>query len=258
MADGNVVLSAFFSTLVLVSAHLFSYRIYRYSKRHRSRVFSFFGGTTIAYVFLDLLPRLESTHIHLERIFGDLPSFLDTLAVPSLALLGFLVFFALEHLAVGSRHAERRKTGKEFSVSSASLATFRVHLLVLAFFNIVIGYILRFEVEAGIFHLLLYTFALSFHFIIVDNTMADHYKNLYFRYGRYTASLMPLIGWAISIVFPENMSEGYMLLALISGIILFNAIKDEVPKGGGKNPTIFTAGALSYSVLLLIVAWLRG
>ena len=52
--------------------------------------------------------------------------------------------------------------------------------------------------------------------------------------------------------------EGYVLLALVSGIILFNAIKNEVPKGGGRNSDIFIAGALFYSVLLLIIAWLRG
>jgi len=68
---------------------------------------------------------------------------------------------------------------------------------------------------------------------------------------------MPLIGWGISLFFPENPSEGYVLLALVSGIVLFNAIKNEVPKGGGKNSGIFIAGALFYSVLLLIIAWLR-
>ncbi len=258
MADVSVVLFAFFSALILTLAHLFSNRIYRYSQHHRNRAFSFFGGITIAYVFLDLLPRLESSRVHLERIFGDVPSFLDTLAVPGLALAGFLAFFSLEHLAVRSRHTERKRTGKDFNVSRASLATFRVHFLVLAFFNVIIGYVLRFEVEVGIFPLLLYTLALSLHFIILDNTMEDHYKNLYLKYGRYIASLMPLIGWALSLAFPENISEGYLLLALISGIILFNAIKDEVPKGGGKNSTIFIAGAVAYSVLLLIAAWLKG
>jgi hypothetical protein len=88
--------------------------------------------------------------------------------------------------------------------------------------------------------------------------MEEHYKNLYFKYGRYAASLMPIIGWGISMLFPENPSEAYVLLALVSGIVLFNAISNEVPKGGGKNWGIFIAGALFYSVLLLIVAWTHG
>jgi len=258
MVDLSVGFLAFGSALVLMLAHLFSYRIYRYSSHHRNRVFSFFGGITIAYVFLDLLPRLESAKIHFETVFGDLPQFMDSLAVPGLALLGFLIFFSLEHLAVGSRHSERKKSGQEYGVSQASLAAFRIHFVVLAFFNIIIGYILRFEVETGIFALVLYTFALSLHFIILDNTMEDHYKKLYLKFGRYVASVMPLIGWGLSMIFPENLAEAYLLLALISGILLFNAIKDEVPRGGGQNSVIFVAGALFYSVLLFIAAWLKG
>ena len=69
---------------------------------------------------------------------------------------------------------------------------------------------------------------------------------------------MPLIGWGISVFLPENPSEGYLLLALVSGIVLFNAIKTEVPNRGGKNSGVFIAGALFYSALLLIIAWLRG
>jgi hypothetical protein len=40
------------------------------------------------------------------------------------------------------------------------------------------------------------------------------------------------------------------------GVILFNAIKDEVPKGGGKESKLFVTGALLYSAILLSAAWL--
>ena len=258
MAASSVVLFAFFSALVLMLAHLFSNRIYRYSKHHRNRVISFFGGIAVAYVFLDLLPRLETTHVHIERIFGDLPAFLDKLAVPGLSLMGFVIFFALEHLALRTRDITNKKMGIGVGSISTSSVVFGVHFSSLAFFNLVVGYVLRFEVEAGILPLLLYTSALSLHFIILDNTMEGHYENLYLKYGRYAASLMPIIGWGISMFFPENPSEGYLLLALVSGIVLFNAIKNEVPNRGGKNSGIFIAGTLFYSVLLLIIAWLRG
>ena len=258
MANYSIILLAFFAALFLMLAHLFSNRIYRYSKNHRNRIISFFGGIAVAYVFLDLLPRLEAAHIHLERIFGDLPAFLDNIAVPGLALMGFLIFFGLEHLAVNSRHIQCKKTGDVFSSVPASTATFVVHFINLAFFNLVIGYVLRFEAEIGLIPLLLYASAISLHFIILDTTMENHYKHLYLKYGRYVASLMPIIGWGISAIFPENQSTGYVLLALISGIVLFNAINNEVPKGGKKNSGIFIAGALFYSVLLLIVVWLTG
>ena len=143
MVNDSVVLFAFSSALTLMSAHLFANRIYRYSEHHRNRMISFFGGITIAYVFLDLLPQLEATHVHIERIFGDLPAFLDNLLVPSLSLVGFLIFFGLEHLAIRTRHTKNKKTGNGFSSIPVSNVIFVVHFISLAFFNLVIGYVLR-------------------------------------------------------------------------------------------------------------------
>lgn len=256
MANVSAVLLALLSALVLMTTHLFSHRIYRFSANHKNRMISFFGGIAVAYVFLELLPRLEATHIHLETVFGDLPAFLDTIAVPSLALIGFLIFFGLEHLAIRSRRSEREKMQGDYDSTIASVPTFIAHLAVLVFFNLVIGYVLRFEVEIGVLPLLLYTSALSLHFIILDNTMESHYKRLYLKYGRYAASFMPLIGWGLSVFFPESPSVGYLLLAFLYGVILFNAIKDEVPKEGGKSSGLFIAGALFYAILLFLIAWL--
>ncbi len=248
-----LVLVAFFSSLVFALVHLFSNRIYRYSERHRSKMLSLFGGITVAYVFLDLLPRLETTRVHLERLFGAIPAFLNTLAIPGFAFAGFLVFFILEHFALKTYRAEHSKNGKP---GRSTIYAFAIHFVTIVFLSLVIGYILRFEAQTGAFQLLLYTAALSLHFVILDHTMESHYKRLYVRFGRYFASLMPIIGWGLSVFFPESHSVGYLLLAVILGVILFNSIKDTVPKGGGKDPVLFVAGALLYSALLLTAAWL--
>ena len=255
--DGYIVV-ALFSATVFALVHLFSNRIYRYTQRHRTKMLSFFGGISAAYVFLDLLPRLETTRIHIKTVFGEIPAFLDVLAVPGLAFIGFMVFFILEHFAVYSRKGKHTKEGGEFSDVSASPYSFIINIGVIAFLNIVIGYALRFEAESGLLSLMFYTAALSLHLIILDDTMEQHYKPLYLRFGRYFASVLPLAGWGISVFFPENPSEGYLLLGLILGVVLFNAIKDAVPKGGGKDSRLFVFGALLYSVLLLVAAWLGG
>jgi zinc transporter ZupT len=258
MINGVVVLAAFFSAATFALIHLLSNRIYRYSERHRSKMLSFFGGISAAYVFLDLLPRLETTRVHLRTVFGEIPAFLDILAVPGLAFLGFMAFFVLEHFAVYTRRSKHAKVGGEIERVSASKHAFAIHFVSIAFLNLIIGYILRFEAEAGALPLLFYTAALSLHFIILDDTMEQHYKQVYVRFGRYFASMLPLVGWGISVFFPENPSEGYLLLGVILGVILFNAVKDAVPKSGGKNSSLFVSGALIYSVLLLVAAWLSG
>lgn len=256
MMNDKIVLTALFSAVAFSLIHLLSNRIYRYSEMHRSKMLSFFGGISAAYVFLDLLPRLETTRIHLRIIFGEIPEFLDVLAVPGLAFIGFMTLFVLEHFAIYSRRGEHAKIGGEIERISASKRAFAIHFITIAFLNLIIGYILRFEAETGPLPLIFYTAALSLHFVILDDTMEQHYKQLYVRFGRYFASVLPLIGWGISIFFPENPSEGYLLLGVILGVILFNAVKDAVPKGGGKDPRLFISGAIIYSTLLLVVAWL--
>lgn len=254
----SVVLAAFFSAAVFAMVHFLSNRIYRYSERHRGRILAFFGGISAAYVFLDLLPRLETTHLHLRTVFGEIPAFLDVLAVPGLAFIGFMAFFVLEHFAVYSRRNKQEKAGGGIESVSAAKSAFAVHFVSIAFLNLIIGYILRFEAEAGTLPLVFYTAALSLHFIILDDTMEQHYQKLYVRFGRYVASVLPLVGWGISLFFPENPSEGYLLLGIILGVILFNAIKDSVPRNEAKNSSLFVSGALIYSVLLLVAAWLGG
>jgi hypothetical protein len=219
---------------------------------------SFFGGISAAYVFLDLLPRLETTRIHLRTVFGEVPAFLDVLAVPGLAFIGFMIFFILEHFAVYSRKGKHAEVGGEFEAVSASNYSFAINIGVIAFLNIVIGYILRFEAESGLLSLIFYTAALSLHLVILDDTIEEHYKPLYLRFGRYFASLMPIAGWGLSLFFSENPSEGYLLLGLILGVVLFNSIKDAVPKGAGKDFRLFVLGALLYSILLIVAAWLNG
>jgi hypothetical protein len=258
MINGDVVLAAFFSATVFALIHLLSNRIYRYSERHRSKMLSFFGGMSAAYVFLDLLPRLETTRVHLRTVFGEIPAFLEVLAVPGLAFIGFMGFFILEHFALYSRRSEHIKVGIEIERVSASKRAFAIHFVSIAFLNLIIGYILRFEAEVGALSLLFYRAALSLHFIISDDTMEQHYKRLYIQFGRYFAGILPLVGWGISVFFPENPSEGYLLLGVILGVILFNAVKDEVPKSEGKNYSLFVAGAFIYSALLILAAWLGG
>jgi hypothetical protein len=94
-------------------------------------MFSFFGGITAAYVFLDLLPRFEISRMHLERLIGEIPAFLENLAIPGLAFVGFLLFFILEHFAIKSKH----KTGidKEKSDENISNYSFGVHFAIIAF-----------------------------------------------------------------------------------------------------------------------------
>jgi len=102
----------------------------------------------------------------------------------------------------------------------------------------------------------LYTFAVALHLVISNDSMIEHYKHLQIKIGRYVAAVIPLVGWGLSWLFPERLAEAYVLLALISGVILYNAIRNEVPSAQRRQSIkIFLAGAVFYTVVLLIHAF---
>lgn len=253
MVNDGLVLVAFFPAFYFMVIHIISPKIFQGFEHRKSKIFSLFGGITAAYVFIDLLPRLEQTRDHIMFLFQGLPDFIYSVAAPSFAFLGFIAFFAIEHLAIYSRVKMETKVEQD----NSNRKTFFVHLGNIVFLNLVVGYLLRFEAELGTFALLLYSIVLSLHFITVDESMEVHYSKYYTSIGRYFAGIAPLVGWGISLFLPENQSEGYLILAIITGVILFNSIKNEIPSANDKNAKTFILGASVTSLILFIAAWLR-
>lgn len=136
------------------------------------------------------------------------------------------MFFISEHAAIHSRRHIAAKAGQNMDSVTAPKRIFIIHFSMLA---LVFG---------------------------MDRTMEIHYSSLFNRYGRYILSIMPLTGWALSVLFPERQSEAAVFLAFIAGAVLFNVIKDEVPGAERGEPKFFVAGSLIYGgvlVLLLLV-----
>lgn len=83
--------------------------------------------------------------------------------------------------------------------------------------------------------------------------MIEHYRRQQLRIGRFVGAAMPMIGWAASMLFPEQLAEAYVLLALISGAILYNSIKNEIPIAERKQSlATFLVGSVFYALLLFI------
>lgn len=89
--------------------------------------------------------------------------------------------------------------------------------------------------------------------------MIEHYRRQQLRFGRFVGAAMPMIGWAASMLFPEQLAEAYVLLALISGAILYNSIKNEIPIAERKQSlATFLVGSIFYALLLFIHAITAG
>ncbi|MGB9978153.1 hypothetical protein [Methanobacterium sp.] len=259
MAESQIIISTLIVSLVFVGIHLGSTKIYGFSEHYKKKILSFSGGIASAYVFLDLLPLIQRADPHLHAVLGNNPFIMVFLekAIFGVAFIGFLVFFILEYLAVKSRYNNAHRTTKTLKETNASRNVFYVHLGLIALVSMIICYSLRFEILTTGLGVTIYTIALSLHFFISDRSMEEHYGKFYVKYGRYLLAFMPLIGWSLSVLFPEGESEAYILLAFVAGAVLFNVIKDELPRLGTGKPLFFFIGSLLYSGLILILPWIH-
>lgn len=256
MTTGLRILGTSFIAFVFIGVHLASYKLYGFSERYKGKVLSLSGGIAISFVFLELLPVLPHAGSHLKDILSknaSLKGFLEEAAF-GIAFIGFIIFFLIEYSAV---KFQERKTDEARESVEHMKSVFYAHLSLTAILTMIVTYLVRFELEKSILKVVLYTVAVSFHFFVVDRSLEEFYHALYVPFGRYILATAAFLGWIWSVLFPEHEPIAYILFAFISGAILFNSIKDEVPTAGKGDPWYFFTGALSYSGLLLSLRWLK-
>ena len=251
----QIILIAFIIAVIFSAVHLTAPRLYGLSERYKKAVISFSGGVAAAYVFFDLLPTIQRAGEHLRLLLYNYlgQASVSEVAIFGVAFVGFLVFFISEHAAIHSRRDTAVRTGQHMDSTPAPEGIFAIHFGILALVSLLIAFNLRFEARTSLLGVMLFSIALILHFFGTDRTMELHYGSLFNKYGRYILSMMPLAGWALSVLFPERQSEAAVLLAFIAGAVLFNVIKDEVPGAERGEPKFFVAGALIYALVLLLL-----
>lgn len=227
---------------VLAVTHLLAGKLRFVQWIPRSRWLSVSSGISVAYVFVHLLPALErhQRRIGAEIAFGDRHAYLAALA-------GLAVFYGLELLAVSSRRSRRRKESKDV----AERHVFVLHMAVFALYNAVVAEVLVNWDDSG--PLLLFTFALAVHFVVVDYGLRDHHKQDYDRVGRYVLAGTFAAGFGGALlVEPPDAALAVMSAFLVGGIVL-NVLKEEIPAERESKFLAFAGGLVGYAALLLIV-----
>jgi hypothetical protein len=245
------VILAVLSALVFSVINLLSFRIRSYAGVNKRRMLSFFSGITAAFVFLDLLPSLQQSSENLAILSNPEEAVLiyeD--AIFLVVFLGFLLFFSLECIAIGGfKHAQVDSDKKQRS----NATVYYVHFASLILLQFIISFSLLFEYQYSFVGGALFTFAVSLHLIASDNALEETYPNMHGRNGRYFAAVIPLLGVVFSITFPEKMLEASVLLAFISGAILYQSIRSEIPTVYRKSSlALFLVGAFLYAAILII------
>jgi hypothetical protein len=98
------------------------------------------------------------------------------------------------------------------------------------------------------------TFAFGAHFLVNDHGLQRQHGRAYESAGRWVLASAILGGWLIALVWRPPAVVGIGLLGLLSGGIILNVLKEEIPSEG--RFSAFVAGTLAYAALLLALVFI--
>ncbi|MFW6359150.1 MAG: hypothetical protein ACOC0N_08085 [Chroococcales cyanobacterium] len=235
------------AALGLVFIHLFAANLEFIEVIPRSKWLSLAGGASIAYIFVHVLPELQEGQ---QKFAENGPLFFAFLEhhIYLISLIGFIVFYGLEKLALISRQ-KNQEMNKEYVTEED---VFWVHITSFSIYNALIGYLLVHREENGLWNLSIFFLAMALHFFVNDHGLREHHKHQYKYIGRWILASAIFGGWIIGQA--TNISESViaMVFAFVAGGVVLNVIKEELPEERQSNFWAFFIGAFLYTTLLLI------
>lgn len=245
LSTGQSLLIAGALTAVLAGLHLAARRIRTLPLVPERALGSFAGGLAIAYVFLHLLPELAAGNEAVGEALSNViePTPLFELGIFLVALTGFTVFYGLERAAQRGRSAGSER-GRMYWMHVGSFAVY----------NASITYGMALRVRTGLVFAVLFVVAMGLHFVLTDRGLEEHYPRRFPASGRLLLAGALVLGWALSAVAaPTSTLVVALLTALLSGSILLNVFKEELPSDRQSSFGWFLTGLVLYAGLLGLV-----
>jgi len=236
---------SFFLALILVVTHLFAGHLRFLEGIPRSRWLSMAGGVSVAYVFLRLLPELSAGQETIRQSITNPILFLEH-HVYLLALAGLVVFYGLERVV----RASKSKAGQGKPVGSG---IFWLHMGSFTIYNMLIGYLLSSQEVSALQSKALFAFAMALHFVVTDYGLREDHQDIYRRIGRWILAAAILVGWGIGMAVRVPELVLVAITAFLSGGIILNVMKEELPADRESRLLPFFLGVVFYSILLLVL-----
>jgi hypothetical protein len=207
----------------------------------RRSIISFGAGISVAYVFVHAMPELCSVRQSFTAAVS-MPLPYRGIAVYFLALVGFLVFYGLDHLCKRLRKtAEAGKAGLDFIFRIGGFATY-VWLM---------AYLLVNNLDETPVSTALYAVAIAFHFLALDHSLQSEYGTAYQSVGRWVLAAASLAGWGAGLLFVLPHHVLALLVAFTSGAIIMNSAVMELPTEKDGRFLPFMIGGALYGLILL-------
>jgi hypothetical protein len=236
------------ATFFLILFHYLSPWLANYLPGQGRAFVSFSGGVAVAYVFLHMLPELVEYNQPIGQFLlrhAWLTPFTE-LCIYIIALLGFLIYYGFDLLAERYRD-ESRDNSWEYGL----------HLGMFCLYNFLITYTMSLRAASSMTATIVFTVAMALHFVLTDRKFCRFYALRFNHVGRFILICALLIGWLCSVIFdPVNVLVSALMLAFLSGSVLLNVFREELPATGLTNYYWFGFGSVLVMFILLLQTWL--
>lgn len=231
------------AAMLFAAAFVFGGRVHpmRFLFRERRSVVSFGAGISAAYVFVHVMPELARVR-HAFAVSVSLPLRYEGMAIYLVALLGFLLFYGLDHLRARLREPEAAQLGGR---------AFGLHVGGFAAYVSLLGYLLVRNLETSQASTGFYVLAITFHLLAVDHELRNEHGAVYERAGRFVLAGAALSGWGIGLLVALPQHVIALLLAFLSGAIIMNSTIMELPSEKDGRFLPFVTGGVVYGLILL-------
>ena len=216
-------------------------------QRHHRKALSFGAGVSVAYVFIHLLPELETAREVFVRITEHRNLPFPEHRVYFAAMIGFMSFYGLEHMVAWSRKSGKDKSEK----TKAARPVFWLHIGGFGIYVWLVSYLMVRSLEEGTVPLAFYAIAMAFHFLLLEHSLRNEHASSFDRTGKYVIALASLAGWAIGMAMDLPKTMVITLLGFISGAIIMNTLIMELPREKEGRFWPFAIGAILYTAILL-------
>ena len=222
--------------VAIAAIHLLVPRLQPFVKAHEELLNSIGRGLAVAYTFLYLFhemcvgSKLLGPQLHL------------------LVLLGFLVYYGVEHVV------ETQVSDAADDPSNPMVRLqFRVLILLKWVYSWLIIYALPEAITSEGIHAITMIIAISLHILHDDVELATRFERHYSHFGRYLLASAPIVGWVCDLfMFEKDLRFSKILMALLAGSILYTTFSGEFREHRKSRFKWFLFGVLIYIVLYFL------
>ncbi len=227
-------LDAFIMGVAFIFIHLLANELIPAKRVNRLKWFSFSGGLAVSYVFVYVLPSLHKEQIAIKK-YGDYFTMESELYF--IGLLGVLIFYGIQKVV---RKAQLN------SESRKARSLFWLQILFFGVYNMLVAYTVISHEVLGI-QAVFYGLAVGLHFIAVAHDLWREYADIYNQIGRYVLAIGILAGWLLGITVNLSPLTESIIFAFISGAMILNVLKYELPPDDEAHFFTFAVGVVSYT-----------